>query len=353
MRHDAPQSSAPERIIVIHDRCTHACPVGAIRIAEDGWPRVDADACTHCGICLGICDAFSSTRRTLRTLVQHVQRIAVTGRRVIFTCKENVPSGFVPDDNVVVLPCISCIPPEMWTLFLAEGIRMSIYCDLSYCDDCTRAPRLGGMLFPRSVQIAQERTGGVIRAVDEISERPKPTSADDPLGRRQAFDNLVGNFSAIASGKRRLMNSTTLQDVYVKRQRKEAIAQLNLIQDDEVNKLMPHGTTHRVAFPKQKMLIETLMDNPDSAERTDIRLSTTHKGMCQRGNGCNGAYECVRICPTGARSIDTKTKDVDLSPLICIGCGACENVCPAQAVAVETTTAKALLPYLSSSEPDE
>lgn len=366
-RNEGRTHTAPDRLIFLKDycirgaqvdcnRCTHACPVAAIEIGDDGWPSIDRDRCTKCGICLGICDAFSATKRNLEALHQHIQRIAVTGERVIITCRENIPPKFIPDDNVVVLPCISCIPPEMWSLFLAENIHMSIYCDLSYCDDCDRAPVLGGMLFPRSIQIAQERnedTDNVIRTVNELPEKPRPTSAEDPLGRRQAFDNLIGDFSQIASGKRRLKNSTTLQDVYIKRHRKAAVAQLHLIKNDDVNALMPHGTTHHVLFPRKKMVIETLMNNPESSEKTAMALSRTDQELCDSGQGCNSTYACVHRCPSGARSVSVSEKTVDTSPLLCIGCGACEQACPEDACVVEETTAEELLSYLPGPQEDE
>ena len=61
-------SERPQRIVVLRDfclrahgadceRCALACPQGAVSFAEDGIPAIDEDACTRCGICLGVCDA--------------------------------------------------------------------------------------------------------------------------------------------------------------------------------------------------------------------------------------------------------------------------------------------------------
>ena len=136
-------SERPQRIVVLRDfclrahgadceRCALACPQGAVSFAEDGIPAIDEDACTRCGICLGVCDAFSSTRVTMADLHARIRRIALRGERVVLTCKENVFPGLEPAANVVVLPCLACLSPEFWTLVLAEGIDVTIAADLSY-----------------------------------------------------------------------------------------------------------------------------------------------------------------------------------------------------------------------------
>ena len=64
----------PNQIVVLRDYCTRvrgadcsrcalACPHDAIGFAEDGRPTIDADVCTRCGICLGICDCLLYTSR--------------------------------------------------------------------------------------------------------------------------------------------------------------------------------------------------------------------------------------------------------------------------------------------------
>ena len=35
--------------------CLQSCPVGAIAVAEDGYPRIDQNLCTRCGTCPGVC----------------------------------------------------------------------------------------------------------------------------------------------------------------------------------------------------------------------------------------------------------------------------------------------------------
>ena len=91
----------PNQIVVLRDYCTRvrgadcsrcalACPHDAIGFAEDGRPTIDTDACTRCGICLGICDAFSSSRVTMIDVHARIRRIALRGEDVVLTCKERL-----------------------------------------------------------------------------------------------------------------------------------------------------------------------------------------------------------------------------------------------------------------------
>lgn len=46
-------------------------------------------------------------------------------------------------------------------------------------------------------------------------------------------------------------------------------------------------------------------------------------------DGCPLCEECVRVCPTGAVSIDLKVRKVLTDPALCIRCCACVRACPA------------------------
>ncbi len=46
-------------------------------------------------------------------------------------------------------------------------------------------------------------------------------------------------------------------------------------------------------------------------------------------DGCPLCGECVRVCPTGAVSIDLKVRKVLTDPALCIRCCACVRACPA------------------------
>lgn len=140
-------------------RCQLACPAKAISFDEAGAPVIDRDACTKCGVCMGVCDAFSSSSATALRLYDHLRKVAMRGEIVYLTCEENVFPGFEPAKNVTVLPCLACVPPELWTLLLAQNVPVCVACDLKYCEDCPRAAQIGELLFTKAIEIAEAQTG--------------------------------------------------------------------------------------------------------------------------------------------------------------------------------------------------
>lgn len=341
---------APAKVIVIRDYCTRhkgaacnrceiACPKGAIGYANENLPIIDQELCTRCGICFGICDALSSTRITMIDLHARIRRIALRGEDVYLTCKENIFPGLVPDVNVVVLPCLACLSPELWTLILAENIRVKVACDLSYCTDCERAGEMAEMLYSHAIESAEDWTGRKVLFAKEIPEKEKLVeSLANPTGvdRRSAFTNLVGDVGDIASGKRRLRNSEVLQQFYERRERTRAIARLNLPDDDPFNSFLPMGTTKKTMTPKRQLLLEAIDRDPEIAARVPVYLSETD---CE---ACTNALECAQACPTGARFPDPETGVISLDVRYCIGCGICVEACAQGAVHMIETTAEAL-----------
>lgn len=345
-------SERPQRIVVLRDfclrvhgadceRCALACPHGAVSFAEAGAPVIDGDACTRCGICLGVCDAFSSTRVTMADLHARIRRIALRGERAVLTCKENVFPGLEPAANVVVLPCLACLSPEFWTLVLAEGIDVTIAADLSYCTDCARAGEMGELLYAHAVETAEEWSGRSVGFSDVIPEKENLLrDLADPSGvdRRSAFSNLVGEVGDIASGKRRLRNSEVLQEFYERRERARALARLNLGNGTEFNDFVPEGLTKRTMQPKRQMLLEALERDPGIAARVPLVLSETDCALC------TDALSCAAVCSTGARRPDPADGTLAYDARYCIGCGLCVGACPEGAVELVETTAETLLP---------
>jgi ferredoxin len=335
------------------DRCFHACPHEAISFDKDNAPVMDDSLCNGCGICYGVCDAFASTKLTMDDLHARIRRIAAAGRRVYLTCRENVFPGLEVDTDVVVLPCLSMLSPEFWTLILAENIRVSIACDLVYCDDCDRGGEIGGDLFPRAIEIAENRTGKKVLFAYRIPEKQKLiekyTDGHDALGRRAAFTGLAADVGEIATGKRRLRNSEVLQDYYEKKERQRAIARLNLSDDSVLNKLVPHGRMKRTLFPKQRMILEAVERQPDIAPKIEVAVSVTDLGLCRK------TYACVDTCPTGARCPDEETGIMQVDARLCVGCGICVDTCPNGACSLEEVTAEAYIqtPGEESSSEDE
>ena len=321
------------------ERCVLACPVGAIAFDEDGNASVDGDACTNCGICLGICDGFSSTRVTMADLYERLRRIALRGEDVVLTCKEIVFPGLEPAANVVVLPCLATLSPEFWTLALAENIPVKVACDLSYCADCDRAGEVAETLYSHAIETAEKWTRKRVGFIDTIPEKEQfIKDLANPVGvdRRSAFTNLVGDVGDIASGKRRLRNSEVLHQFYERRERARALTRLNLGDAPDVD-FVPEGQVKKTLMPKRQLLLQAIERDPSIAKRVNVALPRID---CER---CENALACVGACPTGALSPLPEPGCVQLDARHCIGCGLCVDACPHEAIELVATTAEAFL----------
>ena len=339
----------PQSIVVLRDFCTRAhgtdcercalaCPHGAISYTDEGIPVIDKNACTYCGICLGICDAFSSTRVTMNDLHARMRRIALRGEEVVLTCKENLFPGLDPAANVVVLPCLAALAPEFWTLILAENIPVKIAADLTYCTDCPRAGDMGELLYSHAIETAQQWSGRSVGWVEEIPEKEQlikdlanPTGVD----RRSAFTNIVGDVGDIASGKRRLRNSEVLQEFYERRERSRALTRLNLGNATEFNNFAPEGHTKKTMWPKQQMLLEAIERDPDIADRVPVVVSETNCLLCTNN------LSCTAVCPTSARYPNPTDGTLAFDVRYCVGCGLCVSACSQGAIELIETTAAA------------
>ena len=321
-------------------RCRNACPAHAISFEnESSTPTIDHDACTHCGICMGICDGFSSTRVTLADLHERLQRIAMRGQIVYITCKENILPDFEPAENVCVVPCMALIPPELWALILAENIPVCIACDLHYCEDCTVAPKLGELLFSRAIEMAESWTGGNVRWDHQIPEkRTVEHIITDETGysRRDTFDNLKNDVLDVASGKRRLRNSDVLQDFYQRRERSRAVQRLN-IDGNAIDKITPQGRTRTIMMPRHNMILQAAKQKPESAAHMPLVIAHIDHHTCIH------CLDCVPHCITGALRASSTTGALEMDPRLCIGCEACIPQCKKAAISLTETTAMDVL----------
>lgn len=321
------------------DRCARACPCGALSFEDGGKPAIDAQACSHCGICLGICDAFSSTRVTTADLHARVRRVALRGEGVVLTCEENVFPGLEPAANVIVLPCLAALSPELWTAILAEGAPVSVAADLSYCGDCSRAGAIAETLYTHAIETAQRWSGKTVGFLSQIPEKDdlvRGLANPEGIDRRSAFAGLVGGVEDIASGKRRLRNSEVLRAFHERRERARAMTRLNLGNGIEFNDFAPEGRTRKTMHPKRKLLLEAIDRDGGIAARVPLSLARADR---QR---CTGALDCAAACPTGARFPDPSRGTPAFDARYCIGCGLCVDACASGAIELAECTAEAL-----------
>lgn len=55
------------------------------------------------------------------------------------------------------------------------------------------------------------------------------------------------------------------------------------------------------------------------------------KRLAQIGAACVACGCCLKVCPTGALSIDRGVRAV-VNPAVCVGCGKCAAECPASTI---------------------
>ena len=184
-------------------KCIEACPKGAIAIANAS-AAVDAHACTKCGICVGVCDGFAIPGASVEAVFSQMRKIALTGEKVVLTCSYLLPSSFTPADNVIVLPCLAMLPPELWTCALALGIDLAVAVIFEECEACKRTNSQGLERFSCAIEQAEDVTECTVAIIDDVPEAQVAPTLMQTLGdasgkdRREALLDLKDQAEDIA-----------------------------------------------------------------------------------------------------------------------------------------------------------
>ena len=226
-------ASNSERILFFPDVCTRAngdactrcmtvCPTGAIRFDDEQTVVIDADSCTLCGICIGICDGFGSNRVTTFDLAKRMVRKAEGSGTLYLCCKEDVFESLEPADNVIVLGCLSAISPEFLTYVLSTGINVVLCHDLAYCESCERGGAFGGKLWQRAFKLAETWTNRELSSADIIPEKETLVEKLAAPDRRALFTGAVGALGEVASGQYREQKMTVVEQFLARQERMRA-----------------------------------------------------------------------------------------------------------------------------------
>ncbi len=322
------------------ERCVQACPAQALSFAENGFISVNHDACSKCGICLGICDALASTQTSFTDIHAQLRRIAVSGNTALITCRQcykNPASTSENPNNTVVLPCLAMPSPEFWTLILSENLPFALAIDFEWCASCETGGEVAEMLYTYAIEAAETYTSKEIPFIEaslgELSARSSTSSQE----RRELFSSTYETVRDIASGAYRLQHSKKLQTFFEEQARSKARTSLSLDEMPVINPFAPQGSVPPTLFPKREMLLEALGYNSSIAENIPVTISETDK------NSCNNCLTCLASCATGARQADTQDGTLRFSPSYCVGCGACEIACPQEAIHMIQVQAAALM----------
>lgn len=313
------------------NRCLSACPHKAITLSDHG-PEIDETLCTRCGICAGICDAFAWSRITLEDLAIRCEREASLEGSLYFTCNEHLFEGVAPRSNVIILPCLACIPPEFWSYLLAKNLKIAWYLDPSYCKDCTVAGQNAPLLYTYAIDLAQTWTDKTIQYVSSIPERESVLSLYaniDEGSRRDLLAVLANEGKDIATGKHRQRNAGTLDSFHESQERFRAQGRIKAALQSEN---IPEVFRQKQAWPRQTLIVKAARALPEKASALSRYTSTTDYELCQQ------SHNCVNTCPTGARRINEEGYPV-VDPTRCIACGVCISHCSCNACTYLAITA--------------
>lgn len=313
-------------------RCEAACPQAAISYEADGRVSIDDAACSRCGICYGICDAFTSNKVNIIGLRAQIARMTAVDKVLYLTCRENIFSDMQPAENVLVLPCLAAASPELITSILLDVVRVVIAADLDYCEDCPIAPDCGEMLYTYAFQTAEQWSGMALEFVDNVPEQTHLMDRVNRDNRRDALSGLMSAVGDIASGHYRSARNSALEDY------DRASAKLHAVMAELTASTFPAfnrpGKT-KTWFPRRELIVEAALAEPDRAAQIGLMTSTTDS------NRCTCALDCVDACISGARGIDDEGR-LTFDDRYCIGCGICVDACAQGACAVRQITADEL-----------
>ena len=289
-------------------RCQLACPAKAISFDEAGAPVIDRDACTKCGVCMGVCDAFSSSSATALRLYNHLRKVAMRGEIVYLTCEENVflvlSRRKRHGSAVLGVRASRAVDASC----LLQNVPVCVACDLKYCEDCPRAAQIGepspflsssfSSFSPRPLKSPRRKRARTFTSTSLDLRICAPVEAvvDDEFDRRAAFDSVKDDAFDIISGRRRLKQSDTLKEAYRKKERERMREALNLSEGEYLSDaLSRRGRATRVMPPRRRMLLEAYAAKPDIAENVEVAVSATDHDACVE------CLDCVARCASGAR----------------------------------------------------
>ncbi|HIU23873.1 MAG TPA: 4Fe-4S binding protein [Candidatus Coprovicinus avistercoris] len=301
-------------------RCIDVCPVNAIQI-EGSNIRV-SDACRKCGLCIAACptDAFSDMHHSARQTYDAIAKAAASHERCYVTCTRAL--GRPPEENEILLPCVGCVPTEVWFSILVDYPNVSVYLPYGICDKCRTTT--GELALSEHIAEGEELAGrGVGLEMEEANlNHAKKRSYE----RREFMSSLVRSGQVAVSAANPVLAGAQV----VAKRIQDHSRQITELQNS-LEKICGANTTQkrkRTIVQKRQLILSALQAHPALAERFSPTAPSFDPMRCTM---CG---ECVHVCPTHAIDLDA-TGHVRVESVYCVGCGACAHVCPEQALHME------------------
>lgn len=317
-------------------RCEQLCPYQAITFGEDTLPYVDTERCLSCGVCVGVCDAFTLAAVNMSELYSRIRTIALQYGEVVLTSAPCVSDKESLAEHVVVLPSLALLSAEFLVNLLAQSTRLTIAGRMEdlFCAAC------GGQIAERvaasAIRLAEEWSGDKLGYVEQVPERGQADTCGhfEAKSRREYFDELI---ASLAPGVQEPCDRVLLSETYTLQQRETSerfmrLSQRQLLSGLEVprvNAFMAKGRLKQQLLPRRRYLLEACLSRPEIEDRVMLRVSITQKALC------NDCLSCVAACPSKARFADPSDGLLEFDARYCIGCGLCEYACAHEAIQME------------------
>lgn len=293
--------------------CRDVCRSTAIEMpgpTEAAPPRVDAQKCSGCGLCVPACptEAIGSDRRPLPKPGSGGQSVA---------CQPAAEQG-IPADTVV--PCLGAVDPAFW--LEGAGRRLTIY--RGACDTCPIEG--GGAVMDRNLAEAQAiaSLGG-----DELDIRIEDVAVRTPATRAPMGEARVSrrDFFRLA----------------VREARADVLA---AVLPEPSGQVWRGGHLHGEPSLRRRTIAAYLPDEVAEGGAGCAQLPMWQVEM--EHSRCTGCGLCVEACPEAALSWSEPRPGhseggiataLVFESALCDGCRLCADVCPHRAVNLRRASA--------------
>lgn len=294
--------------------CVELCPENAVKVGQPGTKvLIDPSLCSSCEICLGACPygVFSLSGMNDYERCRYLLGKEDKGE-VSITCNKD------KKDNSANIECLGALNAVLILFLFTSGIK-KIKMNLRLCDECSYFKAMRQVL-DRELDITEHMMkfipAGYAEYVagDELflevttnvfakSEVPSPV-----LSRRGFFKHLKTSM---------IKNLATITEI---------------VEPEPVKKVKIES---KRSINIRKHLANKVFDTMSSKSEKSINVpGFPVRKIYVNTNECSFCRLCVKLCPTGAITIDEQN-NLEHDVYQCVGCGICIKACDRDCISAE------------------